>query len=65
MKASHYSHSGSTSNSSGSKPVQGTLSAKDKVVRDEFVAYRKSAKQDSNVKKLSPLQKRMRSGGPR
>ena len=60
-KLTHFLRTGS-----GSKKryVAGNPSADAKGAKDEFFAHRKSMKKGEHKRKLSPLQRRMMSGGP-
>ena len=44
--------------------AKGKPSADAKTARDEFLAHRKTVKKGASDRKLTPLQRRMQSGGP-
>jgi hypothetical protein len=64
MKASQFLQPSSNPKSGNKQYVHGRPSEDAKVARDEFVAHRSAVKKARVDEKLTPLQKRMQSGGP-
>jgi hypothetical protein len=64
MKLTQFLRRGTDSKTTGTQYVKGKPSADAKVARDEFLARRKTVKKDRGERKLTPLQRRMQSGGP-
>lgn len=60
-KPSQFLHTGTGSKT---RYTQGKPSADAKIARDEFLAHRKEAKKNERPHKLTPIQRRMQSGGP-
>jgi hypothetical protein len=63
-KLTHFLRTGGSSKSSRTRYAEGKPSADAKTARDEFLAQRKSNKKSMSERKLTPLQRRMQSGGP-
>lgn len=63
-KLTRFLRTGSGSKTSGTRHTQGKPSVDAKVARDEFLEHRKAVKKGEHDHKLTPLQRRMRSGGP-
>jgi hypothetical protein len=64
MKLRQFFRRGGDSKSRGTQRVDGKPSADAKIARDEFLAHRKMVKKGRGDRKLTPLQRRMQSGGP-
>jgi len=62
-KLTHFLRTGGTSKTR-QRRTEGKPSMDAKIARDEFLAHRKSAKKGERSPKLTPLQRRMMSGGP-
>jgi hypothetical protein len=64
MKLTQFFRRGGDSKSKGAQHVEGKPSTDAKIARDEFLAHRKAVKKGGGDRKLTPLQRRMQSGGP-
>jgi hypothetical protein len=63
-KLTHFLRTGGGSKTTRTRYSEGQPSADTKVAREEFLARRKAAKKGERGPKLTPLQRRMMSGGP-
>lgn len=63
-KLTHFLRTGGGSKSTRTRYTEGKPSADAKIARDEFLAHRKVTKKGVRERKLTPLQRRMQSGGP-
>ena len=63
-KLTHFLRTGGGSKTTRTRYAEGKPSADAKVARDEFLAQRKASKKSLGERKLTPLQRRMQSGGP-
>jgi hypothetical protein len=63
-KLTRFQRTGSGSKTTATRYTEGKPSADAKVAKDEFLAHRKIVKKGRRDHKLTPLQRRMQSGGP-